>query len=195
MINAKTNASSKPSRLPIFATFYASMLQEIDTRKVRQVMRASLAVTTYVEEKPYMLEFVFIFFHVGKSFVALINVGPYRRRFSTQHSEAFLLCWKSQPIRFWGPNVLYSTAIIKKAFQVTVLNCSRSCSTETLSRYTVQKISKVWTALAVAANLAPLVKLVSPYNLFDSKMNRYLGLNRRDQGFALCDQSLHQLHG
>lgn len=52
----------------------------------------------------------------------------------------------------------------------------------------------MWTALAEAANLSPLVKLVSSYNLFELEKN-FLELSKRDQGFAPPDQSHHLLYG
>lgn len=59
----------------------------------------------------------------------------------------------------------------------------------------MQKIPKVWPALAEAANLALLAKFVSPYNLFDLEKKRFLGLSKQDQGLALREQSHQPLNG
>lgn len=81
----------------------------------------------------------------------------------------------------------------EKAIQAKDLNFTRSYSLGTLLDYTVQRTLKAWMALAEAANLAPLAKLVSPYISFDSEMTIILALSKWLQGVAPREQLHHLL--
>lgn len=59
----------------------------------------------------------------------------------------------------------------------------------------MKKISKVLTALAEAANLAPFEKLVYPYTFFSPEKKQYLALSEKDRGFVPRELSHLLLHG
>lgn len=94
-----------------------------------------------------------------------------------------------------SPMFFHSVTIVEEAITAKDLKCFRWYPSGSLFRYTMQKISKMWTASAAAANLAPFAKLVSSYNLFDSAKERFFVLRKRQQGFAPCEQSHHLFHG
>lgn len=65
---------------------------------------------------------------------------------------------------------------------------SLSCSIRTLMGYTMQMISKILKAFAMADSLTPLAKFVYSYILFDSEKIRLLILSKPDKEFALREQ-------
>lgn len=68
--------------------------------------------------------------------------------------------------------------MVENSIHEKTLKCFRSYSTGTLLGCSVRKVSKAWTALAKAANIAPLAKLVALYILFDVKKKRFLILSK-----------------
>lgn len=72
-MRAKASAPSKPLNLTIVASFPVPNLQQMGTVQVWQVLRASLAVATYVVKNRHVHKFFYTFFCVEQSSVVLIN--------------------------------------------------------------------------------------------------------------------------
>lgn len=89
----------------------------------------------------------------------------------------------------------HNMAMVENDIQVKALKYSRSYFMWSLLMYTVQKLLIACTALAEAANLAPLKKLVSPSILFDLEKKQFLVLRKKEQRFSTREQSQHLLLG
>lgn len=91
----------------------------------------------------------------------LIKRVSFCRQFLASHDVAPLLCHTPSVLEV--RMVFHTIVIVENAIQEINLKCSSVWRAGTLLDYTVLKISKALTALAEAADLATLAKLVSPY--------------------------------
>lgn len=158
---AKAGAQSNSLKLIMIASFFDPKLQEIGTRQVRQVPRASLPVATHAKKDRHVRKNVYTLSRTEQSLTVLVNeeqilhtVQNFARGLSGPTLE------NKTPLVFKVHVIFHSIVIVQKAIHVKALMCSRSYSTGTISIYTVQKILKEKTAFAEADNLVLHSKLV-----------------------------------
>lgn len=160
-MRVKRSECSKSLKLTTCVNFPDPKLQVIRKEQVWQVLRASLTVATYAEKYPRVQNFV-------------LHPLPRRQDFFGTNkwrsvwADCFQLCTAMpscyvghyDPISSRHPSFYPRYSHGRKPIQKNTLKCSRSQSNGTLHYYTLQMISKTWTTLTEAANLARLRRWV-----------------------------------
>lgn len=160
-MRAEASARLKSSKLTMFASIFDSIFQEIGTEQVRQVISASLALVTYAEKDLRALQFYCTSFRAGEGSLAPINRGQLLHTvISSADRDAIDTLNTATPSGFGVPVFSRRTTMIENAIHGKTLKSVFSYLCGTLIYHTMQKISKVWIALAEAANLALVANFV-----------------------------------
>lgn len=161
----------------MFANVSDHNLQKIGSEKVWHIQGASLVVSTYAKNDPCVCAFSHIFCRASQSSVTHIKVGKILQTVLNILRRCTVATLDIKTPFLLGIHMFfYSIAMIEDDIYARTLKCSRSLSKRTIFGYTVEKSLNAWTALVPDANIALLAKLVSPYILFCSVINRCLVL-------------------
>lgn len=76
-MRVKASARSKSLTLIMFASFHDPDFQKIDTKQVRQLLRAFLTVASYAEKGSRLRDYFYTPFRPRQCFVALTNRGHF----------------------------------------------------------------------------------------------------------------------
>lgn len=95
VISAKASARLKHLKLTVFASFSDPSLQKISTRRVLQVLRASLAVAMNAKKETCVGDFFYGLPRAGQNPVELIIGSQFRQTVLNSVCKALLLRWTS----------------------------------------------------------------------------------------------------
>lgn len=166
-MRTKAGAHLKHLLLTMFASFPDPNCQEIGTKQMQQILRASPAVAMYAEKNPRVCEYFYTVFCAGKSPVAHITGASFCRWFSAQLDKASLLRWTSQPPFVLKVNMFFHIIkMIEKAIQKKFEVLPFILYREDPRLICAENLEDV-TLFTEAANPTLLAKLHYPYIFLD----------------------------